>query len=698
MDSLLHCDLGWVRLDQGIIPDAVRCFEKAGMLNSTLAKAHFGGGIAYTLMGSFALAVSEWEKMRDLDGDFDLNGRDGADVTQVSKAIKAWEEYAKSENGIVVNYQVAVAYLSLGLVPKAASAFDEVYYSNPNYERVGYYRGLLLIICGRSAEAADVLVRALDSRSRDPLLHYQAGVALVDIGRSAQAAPLLQKAVDYFPRYAKARVKLAQIKIDSCQYDQALSLLQEALRINQSCTSAYFQLGRCYEKQYAMDEAVTAYQKTVELDPNNHEALFQLGVLCKNLGKHELSLGYWQSYIALKPQESDAYYYLGSVLSALGRYPEAVVELEQAVRRNPRHVFADYALGQACDQCGLYDGAVSAYEAALEVNPRDATTRAALGAVHFKHNELVRAIREFEQILQDNPRDARAHYFLGAAWFRVGHYDNAKREYAEASSVAASPVVERLVAGAAALKEGLPEKALEDFQKATSVVPASDGEVGALAAMNLLATGCLEYSAKAAEYHDYAVNVEDSLLTFIAALSELIDMRDYYSSLHSQRTALIAVAIGHELSVFPEMSNALQVGAQLHDIGKLSLPDDSWYADEPDDSEQRFLYVQHAGLGADRLAHIPFPEGVSDIIRSHHERFDGSGFPDGLAGEAICLPAQIVGLADFYDRLVTKEHGCTPHQAMDIIGSFRGTKFAPELVDALDRALDELLLRLATLE
>lgn len=139
----------------------------------------------------------------------------------------------------------------------------------------------------------------------------------------------------------------------------------------------------------------------------------------------------------------------------------------------------------------------------------------------------------------------------------------------------------------------------------------------------------------------------------ITTLALTIEARDPYISGHSDRLARYAVAVGQAVGVDARTLRALQVGGYLHDLGKIVLPDSILLKPGLLDARERKLMQAHPTVGSDLVQGLRGLELVRPIIRHHHERWDGSGYPDGLKGEAIPLSARIIACVDVYDALHT---------------------------------------------
>jgi HD-GYP domain-containing protein (c-di-GMP phosphodiesterase class II) len=135
-----------------------------------------------------------------------------------------------------------------------------------------------------------------------------------------------------------------------------------------------------------------------------------------------------------------------------------------------------------------------------------------------------------------------------------------------------------------------------------------------------------------------------------------------------------------------------RIGALLHDVGKLLVPADVLNKAGKLTDEEWALVRRHPAAGVELLADIEFPWDVCPIVESHHERWDGAGYPHGLIGEAIPLTARVVCIADVYDALTSRRSYKQrfPHEkAMEVMRSDRGRAFDPELFDQFEEMMRE---------
>jgi HD-GYP domain-containing protein (c-di-GMP phosphodiesterase class II) len=196
-----------------------------------------------------------------------------------------------------------------------------------------------------------------------------------------------------------------------------------------------------------------------------------------------------------------------------------------------------------------------------------------------------------------------------------------------------------------------------------------------------------------------AQELQESYVATVRALSNAVEARDAYTGHHAERVAAyglaIATATGSELTDQPE----IEFGFLLHDVGKVAIPDAILYKPEPLEPDEFRLMARHPVIGWEIVRDVRFLGEARDVVRSHHERWDGAGYPDQLAGEEIPFAARVFALADTLDALTTDRpyrKASTFAHARQIIRENSGTQFDPSIVEAFDRIPDAELERIRT--
>jgi diguanylate cyclase (GGDEF)-like protein/putative nucleotidyltransferase with HDIG domain len=174
------------------------------------------------------------------------------------------------------------------------------------------------------------------------------------------------------------------------------------------------------------------------------------------------------------------------------------------------------------------------------------------------------------------------------------------------------------------------------------------------------------------------------------SLSATVDARDSYTAGHSRRVQQLSLAIGRELGLSREELDLLGHAALFHDIGKLAIPDAILLKPASLTGEEWALMQRHAEEGARIIDRLGFLQDAVPAIRHHHERFDGTGYPDRISGEEIPLGARIIHVADALDSMLTTRiyRAARPvNEALAEVKDKAGTQFCPRCVAALERIL-----------
>ena len=178
----------------------------------------------------------------------------------------------------------------------------------------------------------------------------------------------------------------------------------------------------------------------------------------------------------------------------------------------------------------------------------------------------------------------------------------------------------------------------------------------------------------------------------IAALSRSMEAKDTCAGPHTGRVSGVAVRLAKRLGYSGADLEAIEIGALMHDIGKIGIPESILHKPGPLDNDEWVVMKRHPVISDLILNEIGLSPIVSQIARSSHERMDGQGYPDGLKGDEIPLPARIVLVADAFDALTTDRpyrRARRPKAALEEIRANAGPQFCPRVVAALERMYQE---------
>jgi putative nucleotidyltransferase with HDIG domain len=178
----------------------------------------------------------------------------------------------------------------------------------------------------------------------------------------------------------------------------------------------------------------------------------------------------------------------------------------------------------------------------------------------------------------------------------------------------------------------------------------------------------------------------------VQALSSIIEKKDPYTAGHQNRVAELAVAIGREMGLSEERLEDLRFAGLLHDIGKIHIPAEILNKPYSLNKVEKSLIKTHSRIGYEILKSIDFPGPVPEIVLQHHERIDGSGYPDGVSGKDILVEAQILGVSDVVESMSSKRPYRSAIGVKSVLKEIKdssGILFAPDVVKACIKIFKE---------
>lgn len=193
---------------------------------------------------------------------------------------------------------------------------------------------------------------------------------------------------------------------------------------------------------------------------------------------------------------------------------------------------------------------------------------------------------------------------------------------------------------------------------------------------------------RTAELNHTLSSLEDAYRATLRALVASLAMRDAETHGHSERVVSFSLRLGRELNINDEQTRALEFGSMLHDIGKIGVPDMILRKPGRLTEEEWVVMRKHPALGQQILHGIEFLEGAVRVVGQHHEKWDGSGYPLGIRGEAVDLNARIFAVADAFDAMTSDRvyRPSRPYEAAATeLDEYTGTQFDPQVVEAFRR-------------
>ncbi len=202
------------------------------------------------------------------------------------------------------------------------------------------------------------------------------------------------------------------------------------------------------------------------------------------------------------------------------------------------------------------------------------------------------------------------------------------------------------------------------------------------------------------EYHEHlqekvaeqAGRIRASFFNAIRSLNNALEARDKYTSGHSQRVTDLAAGITRKMGLSPEATDTIILAGMVHDIGKIGINENILNKPAPLNAEEINEIKRHPEIGERILSPVAADEEILKLVRDHHEHFDGTGYPDKLAGQQIPLGARILAVADAFEAMTSERpyrKALSRSEACTEIARCKGTQFDPEVVDYLLQTQNE---------
>ena len=210
--------------------------------------------------------------------------------------------------------------------------------------------------------------------------------------------------------------------------------------------------------------------------------------------------------------------------------------------------------------------------------------------------------------------------------------------------------------------------------------------------LELLVESCVKSIKQMRTIKEYKADLEKAYVQTIETLRHVVESRDKETKGHSERVAILAKALAEEMQLAQDDIETIHIAGLFHDVGKIGIQD-SILLKNGSLTKEEFMTIKGHPAEGERIivSYAPF-KNLLNIVRGHHERYDGTGYPDGKAGNDICLGARIIAVADSFDAMMsnrTYRRGLGFDKTMDELVKGKGTQFDPAIVDAFLKLVEK---------
>lgn len=213
----------------------------------------------------------------------------------------------------------------------------------------------------------------------------------------------------------------------------------------------------------------------------------------------------------------------------------------------------------------------------------------------------------------------------------------------------------------------------------------TDDEIDAMVILSDGFSAVLKHRREETKFRESVIELKNILSQTVEAFGTMIGISDPYTQNHQIHVSQLSIAIARQLNLPSEKIEGLRLAAMMHDIGIIHFPSQIVNKTGPLTEKEYALIKTHPARGYDIVSRIDFKEPVTDIILQHHEKLDGSGYPNGLKGDAILIQARILDVADVYEAMVSDRpwrRALSSNEALTFLQTNAGNLFDPAVVEA----------------
>jgi HD-GYP domain-containing protein (c-di-GMP phosphodiesterase class II)/TolA-binding protein len=661
----------------------------------------FDGSFLARFSKKLDLAVHQWEKAIELEPSIfaDLEKLIPEDVSyplkeKLAATVEVFEKEAAASPGSV--FPLSCQGFAYGLcksLKEGISFFDSHMKALGSNSASLYLYGLLLFMAESWDPAARTFEKVLENDKTKIGAYYFLSLCYLKADKLSQAVRCLEKLKDTDPSYEKGIYLLAEVYLKLGRYEQAVKFLQQIIQFNPQDSKAHFMLGQCYQELYRLDEAEKAYKQSVQLQPEFKEPYFNLGMVLTRLGKWNEAIGSLKEAAKLSSKDPSVFYHLGLTYNQTGSFEEAIHSFQEAISIEPVKTPVDCYLGLALayEKIDNLISAIDTYKKVLEKtggsSQQESYIRYHLSLCYQRLGEYSLAMEQLEEVLKLNPQDGYAAYNLGSVYAHLALMGKAQDAYSKACELNPNDLYAHFNLGGILARDGFVAEANEQFKKALELTPKNDAELA-------LYSTLLGQMAVNIEIAKLNARLKESYFETVKAIIGCLDAKDKYTAGHTNRVSVIAAEVGKVLNLSKDETDSLAIAAVLHDIGKVGVPDAILLKQGKLTAEEFQVMKEHPVSGAKILEQVSFPwTQVVNYVKHHHERYDGSGYPDGLKGEEIPIGARILSVSDFFDALATERPYKKAYPIPIVLEQAemqKGKSFDPDVIAALKKAAPRL--------
>lgn len=692
-------------IKDGSFKKAIKILEKCSkMPNGNNAK--YLMGIIYLLEGGLGYAFKSLQTVTDEDGDFCFQKIDKSNLPPSDLINKSLENFENSAKELPEKYMaIGFIFHALGNYDEALRNYSKCIELDPECELINYFIGVTYFELENYPEAGVYFQKELKQRPKSHNTTYLLGITYLKLGNSQQASACFNRAIKLKPDYVKAYIGMSSAYRLSGNYKQAEKWTMQPIKAKKGTADVYFELGEIYLGTQNYDLAEENYRKAIAKDPMLSDGYINLSKVLIAKEKNEEAFKLLTRAEKYHPQNIKLMIQKAIAVSNQKKYKEALKIIEEIEKIDQKGQELAYIKGK----CLLYlenaQNAINVIKKAIEANPNDLELRKLYGIAMLKLDKFSPAENEFKNIIKIKADDPYANYYLGTTYFSLGDTQKAIEFYKKSADLIKNNGLDGFVRA----YEHIQSKELDKIPlelKNVGIKPIdNEKELSAFSSIQLLTSAFYDLSKKeqekskgkeVVEETTLTVDVNDSMTNFII---NACDGRDGFSYNHSRRVSKIALRLAKHINkaskdlISDDDLKTIELGGLLHDIGMMYVPRDIIAKKKPLTNEEFSRITKHTEYGEIIIKKNGFQRNIIPIVRNHHEKINGNGYPDKMSQNQIPLSVMIVSIADSFEAMISARpyrEGYSIEKAVATINKRAGIDFAPGIVNAFMDIIPEV--------
>jgi HD-GYP domain-containing protein (c-di-GMP phosphodiesterase class II)/Flp pilus assembly protein TadD len=471
--------------------------------------------------------------------------------------------------------------------------------------------------------------------------------------------------------------------------DPVLAALEKSLLENPANYDARIELATTYMTRGDYYSAAAELQKVVKGVPPDKvykEAYYQLGLILRTLGNFSEAKKCMDKVLLADSKDGNALYYSGLLLSELGDLPGAAEALRNCIVLLPNQSYLHYTLGNVLLQQGLMDEGMKELLAALELSPKDTQPRTTLGLAYLLKGAFKDAARELSAVLQLNPKDSTAIFLYAWAQIKQEGEIEALEKFEKYVNFDQSNAQGHITLSALHYLIGEYPQGEEARKRGVRLLKSFKDPIY-FATMQVLTSALKVIAEDKQLFEEEEVKAKKDMER---AFQEIMELKDPLLREKSKRIARLAEDMAKIDEKFDEEEvENIRIAGSLCNLGMAFLPDAIISKEEKLTDDEKRVVTTHPLQAIRILQKIGGYSDILPIIKHHHERYNGTGYPDRLKGNDIPVGACIVGVADFFVELTLGSKRQKPASKDEVIKTLQSLKdnfFPARVVDLLVKA------------